>query len=302
MTRSAAVVTKFRASPDAGWIAALAFARRKESWVATSADGFYKIFRRSDDPARDWLDPACMEKARREYADMQLLSRCDEHACRPLRLDHGCVVYPLLSGPDLRERLLRHGSAADRAAALRDAVSLLARLHAASEAVSRYPLKDYLVDVFLNPDADVLRRIEERRRTLCIEGFEVRNFRYDQRRGAWIFFDPQVVSRGVAENDLARFIVSLLMVTWGKGGSPKIWTHFDMDDLVSTYARAASRSIDPVLLDYFLHETIAMRRHFAEKALGALRGVSQWLGRPYLSAYFVQLKKWTERTGSRHGF
>ena len=58
---------------SAGWLAELAFTPRKESWVASSADRFYKIFRRSDDPLRDWLDPACMEKAGREYVDTLLL-------------------------------------------------------------------------------------------------------------------------------------------------------------------------------------------------------------------------------------
>jgi hypothetical protein len=234
---------------------------------------------------------------------MHLLHQLDGRVCKPLRLHHGCIVFPKLSGPDLRDHLLRHGpGGGDRAAALRDAVSLLARLHAATDAVSHYPLKDYLVDVFLNPDAGLLRRIEARRRTLCIEGFEVRNFRYDAQRRAWMFSDPQMVSRGVPENDLARFVISLLMVSWGKGGSPRIWTHFDIGDLVSTYAHAASRTIDPVLLDYFLHETIAMRRYFAEKSLRALHGVPRWIGRPYLSAYFLQLQRWVERCGSHHGF
>lgn len=284
-------------SPDARWIHALAFAQRKESWVAESGDSFYKIFRTRDDPARDWLDPACAETARREYADMQLLHRLDKHACAPLRLDHACIVYPRLSGPDLRATLLlRHADRTARTAILREAVSLLARLHAATDAASRYPLKDYLIDGFLPPDPDVLRRIDEQHRTLCIEGFEVRNFRYDRQRDAWMFFDPQVVSRGVPENDLARFIVSLLMVNWGKGGSPRIWKNFDAGDLVSTYERTAARSIDPVLLDHFLHETIAMRRHFAERALQALHGVPRLLGRPYLSAYFLQLEKWTGRS------
>lgn len=295
MIEPAAALTDVHAGADAGWIAALAFTQRKESWVAASGDSFYKIFRGSDDPARDWRDPVCMEKASREYADMQLLQRVDECACAPLRLDHACIVYPRLSGPDLRATLLRRGfGGPDRAAALRDAVSLLARLHAGAHAIAHYPLKDYLVDGFLNPDADVLRRIDASRRTLCIEGFEVRNFRYDGRRRAWVFFDPQQVSRGVPENDLARFIVSLLMVSWGKGGSPKIWRYFDIRDLVFTYDCAASRPTDPVLLNHFLHETIAMRRHFAEKALRALHGVSRLLGRPYLTAYFLQLEKWAE--------
>jgi len=303
MIKPTAAMPDFRARADVGWIDALTFARRKESWVAASAGSFYKIFRRGDDPARDWLDPACIERARREYADLQLLHRLDERACAPLRLDHGCIVYPRLSGPDLRERLLqRDPGGTDGGAALRDGVSLLARLHAATAAISHYPLKDYLIDGFLNPDADVLRRIDESRRTLCIEGFEVRNFRYDRQRRAWVFFDPQAVSRGVPENDLARFIVSVLMVSWGKGGSPRIWKHFHVDDLVSTYERAASRTIDPILLNYCLHETIAMRRHFAEKALRALRGMSRLFGRPYLSAYFLQLQNWIERVGLRHGF
>ncbi|HEX5488257.1 MAG TPA: hypothetical protein VFX04_03805 [Rhodanobacteraceae bacterium] len=275
----------------ADWIAALAFAPRKESWVASSEGNFYKIFRSSDDPARDWLDPACIEQARREYADMQLLHRFSGRVCRPLRVDHACVVYPHLSGPDLRVMLRRRGGA-QGATGLREAMSLLARLHAAGDAVSHYPSKDYLVDNHLSPDADVLRRISECGRTLCIEGFEVRNFRYDRDRNEWSFFDPQVVHRGVPENDLARFLVSLLMVNWGKGGSPKIWTGFESPDLVSTYEHAASRPVDKILLNYFLHETIAMRRHFAERALRAMHGVPRLLGRPYLAAYFLQLEKW----------
>lgn len=282
---------------DTGWIRALAFAPRKQSWVACSGNRFYKLFRRSDDPARDWLDRACIDDARREHDDMQLLHRFGEHACAPLRRDRGCVVYPRLSGPDLREMLLRRDhDAAGRAAALRDALCLLAQLHSATaDAISQYPLKDYPADSHLRPDAEVLRRIRERPRTLCIEGFEVRNFRFDQPRHAWLFFDPQVVSRGVPENDIARFIVSLLMVNWGKGGSPRIWRDFHVGDLISVYERAASRSIDPVLLNYFLHETIAMRRHFAERALHALHGISRIVGWPYLSAYFLQIERWVVR-------
>lgn len=286
-----------RPAGDAGWIAALGFAPRKDSWVACSGDRFYKLFRQGDDPVHDWLDRTCIENARREHDDMQLLHRFVEHACVPLERDHGCVVYPRLSGPDLRELLRRRGaSKAERTAALRDALSLLARLHGVgTDAISHYPLKDYRVGGHLQPDAEVLRRIREGPRTLCIEGFEVRNFRFDQRRRAWRFFDPQIVSRGVPENDIARFIVSLLMVNWGKGGSPRIWRDFQIDDLISAYERVASRSVDPILLKYFLHETIAMRRHFAEKALRSLRGVSRILGRPYLSGYFLQLERWAAR-------
>ncbi|MGH8125945.1 MAG: hypothetical protein ACREPK_08870 [Rhodanobacteraceae bacterium] len=293
MNRRTATLLPAPATGAARWIDALAFAPRKESWVASSEGRFYKVFRSSDDPLRDWRDPDCIERARREHADMLLLSRFSDCACRPERLDHACVVYPHLSGPDMRAMLrVRGASQARRAASLRDAMLLLARLHAATDAASQYPLKDYLVDGFLRPDAAVVRRIAERERTLCIEGFEVRNFRYDDRRDQWVFFDPQVVHRGVPENDLARFMISLLMVNWGKGGSPKIWREFDSGDLVSAYEHASARTTDRILLGYFLRETIAMRRHFAEKALRSLHGAWRILGRPYLIAYFRQLQTW----------
>lgn len=292
MNRPAATLLSAPAPDPARGIDALAFAPRKESWVASSEGRFYKIFRSSDEPLRDWLDPRCIERARREHTDMLLLSRFSDCACRPQRLDHACVVYPHLSGPDMRA-MLRAGDAspAQRAAGLHEAMLLLARLHAATDAASRYPLKDYL-DGFLRPDAEVVRRIAESDRTLCIEGFEVRNFRYDDHRDKWIFFDPQIVHRGVPENDLARFMISLLMVNWGKGGSSKIWREFDPGDLVSTYEHASARTADRILLGYFLRETIAMRRHFAEKALRSLHGAWRFLGRPYLIAYFRQLQMW----------
>lgn len=296
MIMQAAALRDAQATGAARWIDALGFAARKESWVASSAGRFYKIFRRGDDPARDWLDPTCIERAAREYADMQFLCRFSDGVCQPLRRDHACIVYPQLSGPDLRVMLLRRDAdETQRSAALRDAVSVLARLHAATDAASHYPLKDYPREGYLQPDSDVLRRIAERERTLCMEGFEVRNFRYDDAHGHWLFFDPQGVRLGMPENDLARFVISLLMVNWGKGGSPRIWSNFDVGDLSSTYERASRRTLDETLFNYFLYETIAMRRHFAEKALRALQGARRVFGRPYLIAYFLQLEKWITR-------
>lgn len=283
----------FPANTGGGWIDAIAFTPRKESWVASSAGWFYKIFRNGDDPARDWLDPACIERARREYVDMLSLHRLNEHVCRPTRLDHACIVYPHLSGPDMRAMLQMRGStAARRAAGLRDAVALLARLHAETSHSRDYPAKDYLRNGYLRPDADVLARIAGRERTLFISGFEVRNFRYDRARDEWFFFDPQHVLLGMPEDDLARFVISLLMVNWGKGGSFKLWRDFDIDALVSTYEHVSTRVLDKTLLDYFLRETIAMRRHFAEKALRNMSGAKRVIGRPYLSLYFLQLENW----------
>lgn len=280
---------------SAGWLAELAFTPRKESWVASSADRFYKIFRRSDDPLRDWLDPTCMEKAAREYADALLLRELSEHVCTPLRLDHACVVYPRLSGPDLRPMLQqKHGAFGPRhrAQALRKAMVVLAQLHRARSNPAGYPAKDYLHDGYLVPDAEVARRIGERERTLFIGGFEVRNFRYDEEREDWLFFDPQHVYLGMPEDDVARFVISLLMINWGQGGGVTLWQGFDVEDLLAAYEDAAGFLLDGTLLTYFLRETIAMRRHFAQKALRNMAGARRVIGRPYLAGYFMQLNHW----------
>ncbi len=278
----------------AGWIDGLAFTPRKESWVASSAGWFYKIFRRSDDPERDWLDPVCMEKASREYADTLFLGRLSGRVCEPVQLDHACIVYPQLSGPDMRPILQQRGTAdtRQRARTLREAMMVLAQLHGVPHDAPDYPFKDYLHNGYLVPDAEVAKRIGARERTLFIGGFEVRNFRFDRRREGWFFFDPQHVFLGMPEDDLARFVISLLMINWGQGGSVRLWQDFEIDDLISNYERAAGRSLDRILLNYFLREIIAMRRHFAEKALRNMSGPKRIIGRPYLSAYFMQLNRW----------
>lgn len=279
----------------AGWLDRLVFTARKESWVASSAGWFYKIFRRSDDPARDWLDPLCMEKASREYADTLFLGRLSGRVCMPVRLDHACVVYPQLSGPDMRPMLRQMRGAAgmrQRADALREAMVLLAQLHGAERDRPDYPVKDYLHDGHLVPDADVTRRIGERGRALFISGFEVRNFRFDCHRDGWFFFDPQHVLLGMPEDDLARFVISLLMINWGRDGSVRLWQDFSAGDLLSAYEAASGRSLDGALLNYFLRETIAMRRYFAQKALRNMGGAKRILGGPYLAAYFMQLNHW----------
>lgn len=275
-------------------IAQLAFTARKESWIAASSGRFYKMFRRSDDPVRDWLDPVCIERGRREHADMLFLRRFGERVCRPLGLDHACVVYPLLSGPDMRVMLRsRNTAVVDRRTALREAVVLLAQLHAATRATAApYPAKDYLHTGYLVPDEQVAKRIAQRERTIFIGGFEARNFRFDSHEGAWYFFDPQHMFLGMPEDDLARFVISLLMLNWGRGGSLKLWQNFHIGDLLSAYEGVSARLLDRTLLNYFMRETVAMRRHFAEKALRSMGGARRILGRPYLAAYFLQLEQW----------
>ena len=62
--------------------------------------------------------------------------------------------------------------------------------------------------------------------------------------------------------------------------------------LLAAYEDAAGFLLDGTLLTYFLRETIAMRRHFAEKALCNMAGARRVIGRPYLASYFMQLNHW----------
>jgi hypothetical protein len=273
-------------------IAGLKFVRRQESWVAKSNGYFYKIVRKSDDPMRDIGDPECIEKALREYNDLRFLAGLSAGVCCPVRTEQGCIVYPYLSGPDLRD-VLRSGAARARHQdALHDAMFLLAQFHRDAGNIGNYPVKDYLLRSYAAPAPDIIERIRVRKKTLVIGGFEVRNLRFDNAQGGWYFFDPHHVWVGVPEDDLARFFISLLMVNWGRDGTPRCWNHFNMGTLLATYERATSAPVDKILLNFFLLERTAMRKFFAMKTLGNMSVAARIIAWPYLKVYFWQIERW----------
>ena len=256
----------------------LSFARRKESWVASSSGHFYKIIRKGNAPLRDLDDPACIDAARREFADMQFLRKLADGVCCPERIDRACIVYPFLSGPDMRTVLTSHAPPGQREACLESAMHLLARLHQGDGA--GHPTKDYRRDSFLTPSPAVLARIGRRRPTLVVTGFEARNFRFDRDSDAWFFFDPHHVWLGLPEEDFARFLVSLLMIR-GRRSGPRPWTGFDRFRLLAAYEALAPARLDRTLLNYFLHEELAMRRFHAIKLAKRMPAA----GRPFVMAY-----------------
>lgn len=276
-------------TPPPGRIAALHFRRRKESWVAEANGCFYKIPRSGDDPLRDLDDRACIDTALREYTDMRFLgSLAAGDVCRPQRIERACIVYPHLSGPDLRELLLRSRSADARAVPLGAAMRLLARLHH-GDAVD-YPVRDYTRDTFLAPTPALLARMQARPRTLVVTGFEARNFRFDQASGGCLFFDPHHLWRGLPEEDFARFVVSLLMLR-GRRGIPRPWTGFDRYRLLADYEASAPARLDRELLDYFLTERLAMREFHAMRSIRRLSTASRPLGAAYTRFYYARLRR-----------
>jgi hypothetical protein len=277
-------------SGPAGAIARLRFVRRKESWVAESSGRFYKIVRKSNDPLQDLRDPECIGTALREYTDMRFLHGLSERACCPERIEHACIVYPLLSGPDMRTLLIDARAREQHRACLHAAIAMLARLHHPGGKSAAYPMKDYRRESFLPPDRESLARMERRERTLVITGFEARNFRFDKDRAAWFFFDPHHLWLGFPEEDFARFVISLLMIR-GRLRSFRPWTDFDRFGLLATYESLAPARLDRKLLNYFLHEQLAKRRFHALRALRRTRVPVRILGRPYTDLYYRGLRR-----------
>lgn len=260
-------------------ILGLRFTRRKESWVAASSGRFYKITRKGDDPLRDLVDPTCIATSLREYTDACFLHGLDEAVCQPESIDRACIMYPFLSGPDLRTWLMiSHVPPEQRETPLHSAMALLARLHRGEAA--GYPVKDYRRDGFLAPPPAVLERMAARPRTLIVTGFEARNFRFDRSREAWCFFDPHHVWIGHPEEDFARFMISLLMIRGRRSGA-RYWTAFDRFQLRAAYETLAPFKLDNELLNYFLFEELAMRRFHALKLARRM----PLAARPFMLAY-----------------
>jgi hypothetical protein len=280
------------ASVNPNSIVDLGFIKRPASWVATSGPLFYKVVRRTDDPKRDFEDPVCIEQAREEYTQMLFLHKLSPQVCRPTRLERGCIVYPRLSGPDMYT-FLRDGCSRDEVNdCLQEAVVLLAKLHAGGDMASDYTEKNYRTKTYNSIDPTTAKFMGERRRTIIIDGFEVRNLRFDDISQNWYFFDPHHVSLGFPEEDFARFVVSLLMINWNLKGRLHLWKNFDVSDLLLKYNSVASERLEKKLINFFLHDAIMMRKHFATKSLNNMPALKRYMGGLYLFWYFYQLKKW----------
>jgi hypothetical protein len=208
--------------------------------------------------------------------------------CHPERIESACIVYPRLSGPDLRTLLIGRSSPAQREASLDSAMRLLARLHHGDPA--GYPVKDYRRDGFLAPPPAVRERMVRRPRTLVVTGFEARNFRFDGSRNAWFFFDPHHLWSGHPEEDFTRFLISLLMIR-GRRRGLRLWTGFDRFRLRDTYESLAPAKFDDMLLNYFLSEELAKRRFHATRLARRAPAMVRACVMAYTRLYYHRLQR-----------
>jgi len=268
------------------------FTRRPLSWVAVTDDLFFKVPRRSNDVLTDATDHSVLTKAAEEYRVLVQLSEITPHVLRPVGVvsGFGCLVMHRINGQNARD-ILRNGS--DKtviAQTVLAGIDVCASLHTCR----RFPASLHPYDYSADPFADVLSMPPSRpidRATLVIDGFEIRNILVRTIDKFPIFFDPHQIAIGYPEDDLARYVVSLLMVSWGRGGL-RVWREFSTRSLIETYQKQANISIDAERMGYFLKRTVRMREYYARESERRLPLPIRGLGALYRSSFFHQIKDW----------
>ena len=273
------------------------FSRRLLSWVCVREGYFLKIPRVHGEIEADLRDGAA--EAEREYRlTRQLAEQLDDMVDPPLHLIEGCIVKRRLTGADLWALARREGATPRVRTAIIHGLKLAARLHLlAPDAVPALPIHDYSSDPYLPAPERLRGRLRRRPRTIVITGLEVRNFKEACAGGPWRFFDPHDAVLGAPEDDVARYILSLLMVTWGRHADCRIWSRFDYGELIRAYEAERGALLDGELLAYMFQRNIAMRRCQVRGSTRDLPWVMQVAARAYEALFFWQVGLW----GSRHG-
>jgi len=269
---------------------------RPLSWTLVADGRFYKIDRRSGDVAADLVNPEARARARIEHDLTCRLAALDPAVVTPIALVGSCLVAPALTGDDMVTALRRGDE--ERDAALEAALSLIGRLHRAEgAALEGVTAHDYAENPYLPAPPALRERLGARPRTLVVRGFEVRNFRAERPGGAWRFFDPHQADLAAPEEDVARFVVSLLMLNWGRHANVRAWDRFVPERLISTYEGARGLRLDREVLAYAFALNVAMRRFHSRGRTAGLAGARALAAAAYRKAYFWQIERW----GRRHG-
>lgn len=271
------------------------FKERPLSWVCVVGEFFLKV---PKFPAGSTLDadhPETLESVKQEYQACSLLHEKTPAVIRPLPLipGLGCLFSAFVRGRDLLDILRNEEmSIEQRDDLLEDGVGICAAWHdVESQSISGISEYDYAASPFLKLSESELEVIRKSRKTLISQGFEVRNLRYSSEDGNVRFFDPHILNWGMAEEDFARFIVSLLMLNW-KTRRPWIWKRFQLNRLLSSYESISVKPLSRDVLELAFRHVVAMREYHGKKRVSI---AAAWI-RPVMSfycyAYFRQMRSW----------
>jgi hypothetical protein len=274
-----------------------AFSMRQLSWTAREGRLFFKIPRRSVDLRADARSESCRQEIRTEFELLRVLANLSDHVIRPVGFveEYSCLVLPDLDAENLRNLLRSARDSESRETLLRRAVGVIAAIHRQGVPSGvDLPALDYQANQWLPAPSHLAAAVE---RVVVVDGYELRNLLVDRSSGAMYLVDPHHVSTGFPEQDVARFIVSLLMLNWGRHLNCSVWTGFEWTDLIREYRNQSGRSLDPERLAYCFAMIVAMRFYHSNRSLTRMNPVLRSIGRAYQKAFFFQVRRW----GQRHG-
>jgi hypothetical protein len=286
-----------------GLIAAGSFQRRPLSWVCALDDYWIKIPRKSANLARDARDPDVFARAAKQYGETGRLRALDERILAPIELDekHACLIYRRLHGKDLHATVLAAESAGQITPALKEAIGLCARLHRIPEEDDRLNglvRQDYLSDPEYPAGGSLAEEITAHAHTVVVGGMLIRNYMWDREGGSLYFFDPHGVFIGIPEEDAARFILSLVMATWGRRSIRwRVWELFDPDELLDHYETVSGRKLSPSLLRYGMDLHVARRWRYAKKSISSMQPLLRAPATAWGRQYFKQIQRWRKQHG-----
>lgn len=286
---------------------------RQLSWIARKGGLFFKIPRRSLDLFGDARSDSCRREIREEFHLLTLLAGLSDHVIRPVAFveEYSCLVLPDLRAENLRDVLLSelpfgHIEPQSRAhqvgaqvaqATLRLAVGIIAGIHRQG-CPEKLELRavNYRENQWLPAPPGLAMPAQP---VVVVDGYELRNLLLDSTSGEIYLVDPHAVGIGFPEEDLARLIVSLLMLNWGRHVNCRVWTGFDCIDLLQEYEKQSGRSLDGERLAYCFEMIVAMRFYHSNRSLKKIGNpLVRRIGRVYQKAFFYQVRRW----GKQHGF
>lgn len=276
-----------------------AFTRRPASWVTVRDGRFFKIPRVSNSLEADAQSSAALEQAVEQYESTGLLARISDDVVRHVDFvrECACLVALELPGPELLAEVRRARRSGEAACLVEEGCGVLARIHrGAPSAIGGLPPYDYANDAFLPAAPEQLDAIARADPMIVCGGFEIRNLMRDA-SGRLRFFDVHHAWLGIAEHDLMRYVVSVLMLNWGRRLVRGPWSGFSLEGCIGAYERERGVAVDRALGAYSFRLCAAMRRSHAARRVAQSPIWMRGLMHLYLLVFFGQVDRWAAKHG-----
>lgn len=249
---------------------------------------------------QDATDAHATEAAKEEAEILQFLNILSPAVVEPIHFSpkYSCLVLIRLRGHDLLS-YLRDGSI-DRSeiqTALEKGIQICgnwhtdigAIKHTQAQAIETY---DYSTNPYVKLTADQLSIIRDSRFGLVVSGYEVRNLKLSSLDRGLRFFDPHRVHMGMAEQDIARYFLSILSVRWGRNANCAIWTNCDYHRLIDAYEDSSGQPVDRAALKVGFDLEMAIRQLWAIRHARLLKPVLRLAARAYMKLFWHQIGRW----------